>query len=249
MAILEYVSKSKSQPTIADISKALKIPKTTVFDIAHTLCDTGYLELADERFRTYTLGVKLFELGGRFLIKADLHTVARPLLEMAMLKTGETVFLAIEDQGELVYLDKVVGSSSVFTGADLGSRNPMHCTGLGKALLAAYPQDEVRRIIGQHGLVYKTRKTITDEMRLFIELQKTRKRGYAIDDEESENDVYCIAAPIIGMSSRPIAAISVASLAMRMTEERKILFSKVIAETALTISKKLGFLGDQLYKE
>ncbi|VBB41147.1 Transcriptional regulator, IclR family [uncultured Spirochaetota bacterium] len=247
MTILEYISKSSTALTIAEMSRELKIPKTSVFDIVHTLCDNEYLELEDDRFKTYKLGIKLFELGGRFLVKADLHNVARPILERAMLETGETVFLVVEYSGELVYLDKVIGSSSVLTGADLGSRNPMHCTGVGKALLATFSQDYVHQIICKHGLTKKTSKTITDESQLYNELKIIRERGYSIDDEENEYGVYCVAAPIRGISEKPLAAISIASLAAKMTEDRKSLFSKIIIESALNISKKLGYSGDSLY--
>lgn len=245
--ILSLIATKEKPLTITEISKTLAIPKSSTFELVYTLVEKNFLEIEDENLKTLKLGLKLFEVGVSFLDKTDLHREARPLLEDMMAKSGETVFLAVEDKGELVYLDKVETSSSVRTTANLGSRNPMHCTGLGKALLAAYTNERVKEITGGGELLSKTEYTIKHYNDLVIDLDRTRKRGYAIDNRESEREVFCVAAPVYNRSAEPVAAISIASLASKMNNDRMEKFSKLVVSTALNISRRLGFVGNKLY--
>lgn len=249
--IIELVSASKDEMSIAEISKSLDMPKSTAFDIIYTLVEKGYLQVANQKNKTFKLGLKLFQSGASYLEKVSFYDVSHPLLEQVVSQAQETTFLAMENDGMLVYMDKVESSSSVRTSCRIGSTNPMYCTGLGKALLASYPDERVHSIIEVSGLAAITPWTITTEERLFQELNEARQRGYAIDDRESQAEVYCVAAPIYDAQGRPIAAISIASLYSKMENnaERVERFGRLIADTALTISRQLGFRGDKLYAD
>ena len=178
----------------------------------------------------------------------DLHQISRPLLDSLMVRTGDTVFLAVEDKGEIVYLDKVESSSSVIrSSAQLGSRNKMYYTGLGKALLASYSNDKVMKITGGGNLPVRTSHTINHYDELISDLDQIRKRGYSIDDRESEPELYCLAVPILDRSGKAIAAVSVATLYSKMTPDTREKYSQYLVETGMDISKRLGFRGERLY--
>jgi len=245
--ILRLISTKDHALTISEISQTLGIPKSSTFEILYTLLEKNIVEIANEDLKTFRLGLGLFEIVLSALAKTDLHREARPLLEMTGSKIGETVFLAVEDQGEMVYLDKVEGPSMLRTTANLGSRMPMHCVALGKALLAAYPKDKVKEIISRRKLVQRTKNTIINYSDLMKELDATRKRGYSIDNQEAAPDVFCVAAPVYDGLGKPVAAVSIATHASKMKSGRLREFAERIQNTALTISKRLGFQEDRLF--
>ncbi|WP_035269695.1 IclR family transcriptional regulator [Desulfitibacter alkalitolerans] len=244
--VLSLLARAEGPLTITEISKALGIPKSSTFELVYTLVHKQYLQVHDKNLKNYKIGIKTFEAGAAYLSKADLHTESRPLLEKMSLTSGETVFLAVEDNGDVVYLDKVEGPRLIRTTAVLGSRYPMHCTGLGKALLAAYPEDRVKEITGGGQLLARTEFSITRFSSLLEDLAETRKRGFSIDMRESEVDVCCVAAPIYNSHMEPIAAISIAALATNY-ENTLNSYSLLVTKTALEISKRLGYVGDKLY--
>ena len=248
--MLNMISETKDPLTITEISQRLDIPKSTAFDIINTLVDKGYLE-TDKKQKTFSMGINVFQVGSRYLDKLDFQSAAHSLLEEMMLKSGETVFLAVENQGRLVYLDKVESNASVRTDSRLGTSNPMYCTGLGKALLAAYENDRVKAIISQEPMKAKTEYTLTNYQELLRDLEQTRRRGYSIDNRESELEVFCVAAPIYDLSGRPVAAISIAGMASRMlgNDQKVAEFGKLVMETALLVSKRLGYRGSRVYED
>lgn len=246
--ILTMVAQSASSVTIAEIARALAIPKSSTFEIVYTLVDKGFLEIDTANGNAFKLGVKLFAVGSAFLAKADLHRTARPQMEHLMTQTGRTVFLAIESNGLVLYLDKLEPCSAIYTGAILGSTNPMHCTALGKSLLAAYQEEKVRTITGGGELPAKTPNTITCYQDLLGELAKVRQRGYAIDNQENEMDILCVAAPIYDRQGNPVAAVSVASPAAAMHDAEVERIGQMVTARALLISRHLGFLGQGLYQ-
>lgn len=245
--ILEYVSKSKKPLTITEISKAMELPKSSTFELLYTLMGEGFLEMESEELKTFRLGIKAFEVGAAFITHTDLHKAARPLIEGLMAKSGETVFLAVEDKGSMVYLDKAESQSSIRTTCVMGSRIPMYCTGLGKALLAAYPADRVKEITGGGDLAPFTPYTLRNYDKLAENLEQIRQRGYSVDNRESEMEIMCVAAPVYDRLNKPIAAISIAGPYSKMEEKRFLDLSRMVVETALEVSRRLGFLGNQLY--
>jgi len=249
--ILNLIAESKEAMTITEISNHLQIPKTSVFDIVYSLVDKEYLELADERLKTFELGIRAFKVGMAYLEKTDLHHVAKPMLEYMMKTTKETAFLAIPKDNRIVYLDKVEAPHSIRTASWLGSTNPMHCTGLGKALLAAYSNEQVRSITASEGMLPKTEYSLQKIDDLLRDLAQIRKRGYSIDCRESEFEVFCVAAPIYDRLGKPIAAISLAGMASRFigNEQHIIACGTVVQETAITLSHKIGFDRKTLYPE
>jgi DNA-binding IclR family transcriptional regulator len=159
------------------------------------LPETGFVRQNHETDR-YSSGVAAVQLGIAALGVLDLTTVAPPALRKLVAETGESAFLAVLDDTEVVYLLKEEGRHSIRTMARLGSRRPLHCTALGKALLAALPPREAAALLARAGLPRQTAQTITDPARLLAQLAEVGERGYATDHEEVEEGLACVAAPI-----------------------------------------------------
>ncbi len=244
--ILDYIAKSHKPVGLAEISKELKIPKSSAFDIIHTLVSKKMLIINEEN-KTFQLDVKSFEIGSAYLGRSHIHSVARPYLKDLSLQTGETAFLAVPNNGFLVYLDKVEGRSPTRTTCVIGDRNYMHCTGLGKAMLASMPIEEVRMITGGGKLQTHTANTLPDFNSLIGDLEKIRERGYSIDNCEDNDFVFCVAAPILNHSGKCIAAISISTIYTPSTREKEPFYSKLITDAALEISHRFGYTEDLIY--
>jgi DNA-binding IclR family transcriptional regulator len=245
--IIKLLAERDAPLTLTEISNTLGIPKTSTYDIIATLMDRNILEYENRLFKTIQLGLGLFEITLLALGKRDLHRVARPYLDQILEKTGETVYLAVENNGEVVYLEKAEGSAAVRYSADLGTRLPLYCTGLGKSILAAYPNDKVREIVAGFSMRSFTPQTITNVMDLHEELTATRLRGYAIDNQEVTEGIFCVAAPIYGTGDKPVAAISIASGSSMLQNGKMDKLGTIIAEKALVISRKMGFSKETLF--
>ena len=246
--ILEFIAKGERPVSMADICRELGFPKSSTFELVYTLINKGFLEVADEKLKTFRLGFKLFQVGVAFLANTSLHKEARPVMEELMLVTDHTVLMAVEHNGKIVYLDKVEPPAEVVRiEAKLGSSNLLHCTGLGKALLAAYSHERVKELTGGDRLIPKTPFSIQSYDELVKELECIRERGYSIDNKESESNVFCFAAPIYDRLNQPVAAISLRCLAATIDNDKINKFSQLITQSALLISHRLGFLGSKLY--
>jgi DNA-binding IclR family transcriptional regulator len=242
------MARSGKPVSLAEICRELDLPKSSAFELVYTLSSKGFLELADDQLKTFKLGMKLFQVGVSFLTNTSLHREARPVMEELMRLTGHTVLMAGEHEGRIVYLEKIEPPAEIVRiDAQLGSSNPMHCTGLGKALLAAYRDEKVRRLTGGDRMIPKTLYSIQHYAELIEELDRIRDRGYAIDDRESEINVFCISAPVYDRLHQPIAAISVRCFAATVDAAEISKVSKLVTQSALLISNKLGFLGSKLY--
>ncbi|MFD0678012.1 MULTISPECIES: IclR family transcriptional regulator [unclassified Paenibacillus] len=240
---------SRNAPlTLTEICDGLDIPKSSAFELVQTLTSKGFLEVDDERLKTYKLGLKLYQVGVSYLTGSDLHRIARPIMQQLADEHGATALLGMEDNGGLVYLDQVEPLTSVRTRTQLGSRAPMHSTGLGKALLAAYSDARIKQITGGEALLPQTEFSITRFDALMVELNHTRARGYSIDNRENDCDVISVSAAIYDWTHNATAALGFAALYAQTDENRIITLGKSITEAALTVSRKLGYVGTRLYE-
>lgn len=247
IAILRLLSTSDTALTLTAISGALRIPKSSTFEILHTLVDEGMAEIADTALKTFRAGLGLLEVGLHALSQIDLPREARPLLRELNQSTGETAILAIEDKGFMVCLDRVEGHSVLRTSVKLGARVPMHCTALGKAVLAAYPDAKTLEILKTRRLKRMTSNTIGNIRDLQQELKRIRERGFAIDNQENALNVSCVGAPIYSDRGRVIAAVSVAAPTSSVDSKRLHRFGALVQKTALGISRRLGYPGREIY--
>jgi DNA-binding IclR family transcriptional regulator len=169
-----------------------------------------------------------------------LRVVARPFLERLRDQTGETVNLIILDDGMGVYIDRIESSHAVQMVSSIGTREDLHCTGVGKALLAFLPENEIDRIIRQHGLPRKTARTITNPKKLKQHLKEIKEHGYSIDNEEAEEGIRCVGAPIFDNNSAVTASISVAAFAYRWSLDDAKHNAQFVIAAAQQLSAALG---------
>lgn len=247
-SILDLVGRSPRGMSIKDLSIGLDLPKGTVHRILSSLSFFGFIR-QDPDSKDYLLGFKLMELGALLGIQLDLGRVAEPVLWELAEKTGETVHMVMLDMGEVVYIGKtepLQATGSLKMVSRVGTRIPPHCCAVGKALIAHLSPEDLDGLIREKGLQKRTANTITDPDRLKEHLRMVRRQGYAVDDEENELGIRCVAATILDGKGEPVAAVSVSGPALRVTQKliRDVLKGEVI-RAASEISRRLGFMGGE----
>lgn len=243
-SILDILGQSPQGISIRELSTKIKLPKGTTHRLLSSLSYLGYAR-QDTKARNYFLGFKLVELGNLLLSQLDLRKEAEPFLRDLAERTRETVHLVFLDRNEIVYIDKVEtdqNPSGLRMASRVGLRNPAHSCAVGKVLLSHLSEEELNNIIKEKGLGKRTENTITNPAQLKEHLKNVQAQGYAIDDEENEKGIRCVAAPIYNEGGKVVAAISISGPAFRVTKkmihER---LKKELIETALKIAQRLGF--------
>jgi IclR family transcriptional regulator, acetate operon repressor len=236
--ILERVA--ASSPTVPELAAELGLSRSAAYRITTQLRERGYL--VDGHDGRLLLGRTLVRLGLQALDGLDVHSVARPHLLDLMRTTEETAFIAVFDDDQMAYVMQEVGPQVVKVLSKLGSRAPLHASGLGKAWLSALPESEAAAILDRIPLTPFTPTTLTSRPALDAELASIRSTGLAIDDAEREPGVRCLAAPILGASGEPVAAISVAGPRDRIAAEEPAI-AEAVLRTAARISSALGAPG------
>lgn len=240
LQIFELLSHNPDGLTIKEISENLLFPQSSTSNLVATLSSQGYLSL--DPSKRYKLGAKLIHIGTMAMENLDISLVAKPYLEKLMQNVQETVFMSTLSEEELVYVLKIDSKRSIRTTAQTGFRKPLYCTGLGKTFLANMSEKERTRILDQIQLVPITPKTITNREELEKELYQYSLIGYTIDDEENEEGLYCVAAPVFGADRKIHAAISVAGPKERMLAQQTEVVEKVLW-TSRKISEGIGCIS------
>src|SRR5215469_4059775 len=212
--ILEIIKARESGYTLADLTRAVELPKATVYRILITLERRGYLDRGPEG--GYRLARRMFDLERQDSLEHLLSRAALPLMEKLVDSCKETVNLGILNAGEVVVINTVESPLTVRMSSKIGNRRHLHTTALGKAFLAALPDKEVSRLVRLKGLSRLTPNTIVTKAGLVAELARVRNQGYAIDDQENELDGRCIGAPIQASDGRVLAAVSISGPVFRM---------------------------------
>lgn len=238
-AIIEALSNNNTLG-ITELGKLLGLHKSTVFGLVSTLEHEGYV-CQNPQTGKYALTLKMFEIGGRVFGKLDLRKIARPHIEQIVLRHRETAHLVVPDGLEIVYIDKVECTQSMRICSNVGKRMPFHCTGVGKVLLAFMHEEQAEGILRKKGLEAFTANTITDYNLLMKELEKIKVQGYAIDNEEAEIGLRCVAAPIRDIYGKVIAATSVSGPKVRMDDEKLKAIVKDLLIMNQEISANLGY--------
>lgn len=219
------------------VAKRAGVSRSTAHRLLSFLARERYLRRAPGD--GYSLGPKLISLGFQAHRELHLPGVARPWLESLAASTTDTVHLAVLDGPDVVYIDKVTGSRGLQMASSIGVRFPAQFTGLGKAIVAALPREEWRAHFFH--VPKRTAYSIDTFERLSVDLEQSRARGYALDREENEPGVCCIAAAIRGADARPVAGLSVSGAAMFQTVKRIEQIGPLITRTANRIAAELGW--------
>lgn len=210
--LLERMADAGGEVGLSELSSSSGLPLPTIHRLMRTLVSCGYVR--QQANRRYALGPRLIRLGET--ASRLLGTWARPFLEELVEATGETANMALLDGDEVVYVAQVPSRHSMRMFTEVGRRVLPHSTGVGKALLADVPPAEVRALLGRTGMPAATEKTITDPDAFLAELERIRAVGYAVDDNEQEIGVRCLAVTV--PDSPTAAAISISGPAGRVTE-------------------------------
>jgi len=237
--ILEILGKGKPLG-ITEISKELKIPKSSAYSILQTLESEEFVEKNVDTLK-YNLGTSLIELGYSAQNELAICRISKPYLNGINRETDETVHLTVLDNDEVLYVGCVESKKTIKAHAIIGLRAPLYCTAVGKAIMAYLPEDHLERIIREKGLEKRTEHTITDKDRLIDELEETRKRGYSIDNMEIEDHLTCVGAPIMNSQGEVFASISISGPTGRLPEDVISDYGQLIRNAADQISRKLGF--------
>ena len=226
---------------IREISSKTGYPPATTHRITSTLVKRGFFN-QDPVTKNYSLSLRFLELGTKVQQQFDLPTIARPHLKKLMSETGESANLAIGDGDSVVYLDQVQNDSSmlkIFT--RLGTRVPLYSTGVGKMLLSRWSKTELDAYLKRTQLIPYTPHTLISHTEILKELERISARGYAVDNEEMEEGVRCVAALVFDHRQQVAAAVSISGAAMRITPDRIENFREKVKQCALDISHDLGF--------
>jgi DNA-binding IclR family transcriptional regulator len=227
---------------VTELATRTGLVPSTAHRLLHTLAKRGYVSQSTESGR-YLLGYKVVEVASGLERRLErLRVVARPHLESIQSATSETVNLVVLDADRVVYVDQVEGSRNVRMFTTVGTRVPAHTTGSGKAIMAAGPIDVVHALYGdREPLERLTRRTLVTLDELESDFARIRRRGYAIDNEEHEEGVGCVAAAVLDHSGRPCAAISVSGPTARILHGNTASLGSLLAEHAGKVSTALGY--------
>ncbi|NED98394.1 IclR family transcriptional regulator [Phytoactinopolyspora alkaliphila] len=233
---LMYVA---SQPrSVGDVANRLGVHSTTALRILHTL--HGWRLLDKRPDGTYRLGAAVVELGQRALESLDVREIAAPFMQQLHAATGETVHLAILENGHVIYIDKIESKHPVRMYSRIGLMAPLHCTGVAKAILAHLPPADVDRLLTSIDLEKHTPHTLTTLEALHADFARSRERGYAMDEEEHELGIHCVAAPILHADGGVAASLSVSAPAMRVPRERLMTFVDPLRQAVAGAAAELG---------
>ena len=241
--ILDCLSKESTPLPTKEIARCCGISRPTAYRLLSTLAAYGYVTRDHNQDERYRLGYKVLELSKSLLDGIELRQQALPFLTSLSQVTNETVHLAVLDRDEVIYIDKVESTQPVRMHSTIGSRNSVHCTSLGKAILAYLSPEERKRILASVTLERRTANTITDRARLEEHLDAVRLQGFAMDDVENEDGIRCVGAPIFGYSGKVVAAVSVSGPAYRLSAERAHELAAPVQATAAGISRELGYIA------
>ncbi len=239
--LLEQFHDDVDELGVTELSKRLKLHKNNVFRLLATLESRGYIE-QNRATENYRLGLKALELGQTFIKQMGLLRQAKPILEKIVADCNETSYVTIFKEGHIVYLDVIETDMTVRVVSRVGSRLPAYCTAAGKVHLAFMSEEEIKELLPNRDFKTYTSTTIKNHDELKAELEKVVELGYAIDDEELDIGVRCVAAPIRDYTRRIVGAISISGPSMRLSNDRiEQELVPLVLDSAKELSNRLGF--------
>lgn len=239
LKVLDLLSKNKKL-RIIDISKALKLNKSSVFKILYTLEKKKYVHKYEDG--KYALGIKFAHYGSIVLENYNVLSIVRPYLQKLRDKHNETVHLGMVDENlNLIFMAKELSNASIQMNSKVGSSLPFHATATGKVIIASKLNKEMKNILKSYNFIKYTENTITDYESLIKVLEKIKEQGYGEDLEENERGLICYAVPIKDLTGETIAAISFSGPLYRMEDNKEELI-KSLKEATKEISNNLGYI-------
>ncbi len=242
MDVLEVIGTSTDPVSLKNITERVGLPKSTVYRILSNLESRGYICCSNEG--GYRLGVTFLTLGQKAERGFELKRLARPHMTRLNQLTNESVHLGVLARNKVLYLDSIDSPHTIRLVAQIGGSNHLHCTSLGKALLIAHTDDEIRQILIEAGMERRTHYTLVTPEAFLKEMEVVRRVGFGFDDRESDNECFCIGAPIYNHLGQVLAAISVSGPISRVSRRtaETIVVPRLI-EATRSISRSLGYVS------
>ncbi|MBP1704202.1 MAG: Transcriptional regulator, IclR family [Chloroflexi bacterium] len=232
LKILDILSRAQDGISVTELAERLGVDKGSASRLVSTLVQHGYAE-KDEETRRFHLGAQVVSLSRSLLIRLPLREAAKPFLRQLMELTGECAHLAVPAQGKVLYIDQVESPATLRVNAQVGTMNPLHCTALGKVILA-FGEVELPAVLESF-----TAHTLTDPGQLRENLELTRKRGFAVDDEEFDLGVRCIAVPVFDFRGKLAGSIGISGPASRMRRKRLPELAGMVIEIGKSLSRRM----------
>lgn len=242
--LLEAFKGDNDELGVTELSKKLGLHKNNVFRLLATLESRGYIE-QEKQTGNYKLGVKVLELGQHFIKHLGLLRQAHPVMKDLLAKCNENVYISVLRGNGCVYIDGLEANQVVKVTSRIGQRLPLHATASGKVLVSQETEEELLNIFPQEELKKFTPYTITDKKKLIELIKEVKEKGYALDLEELDLGVRCVASPIKDYNGKIVGAISISAPSIRMNDEKlNDFFIPFVKEAAKEISHRLGFLEE-----
>jgi IclR family acetate operon transcriptional repressor len=239
LALLDALAASADGMSLGDLARTVGLAPSTAHRLLTTLQSQRFVRFLPAE-GVWQVGVQAFTVGQAFRRARDLLALAKPVMRRLMEESGETVNLYIEEGGEAVCMGQVESRQMMRAIARPGGRVKMHCSGVGKAMLARLPEAEVARILRAHGLARMTERTLDTPRRLREDLAATRGRGFAVDDEEHAVGMRCVAAAILDEDGRPLAALSLSGPVARIGDAALMAAGGLVAAAAAAVTREFG---------
>jgi DNA-binding IclR family transcriptional regulator len=216
------------------------MPKSTAHNLLNTLLSEGFIEKTDDGL--YSLGKKPLVLTQTIRVNVEIRDPAAPLLRELADQTRESVYLTVRNGNYALYIYAIESPKRLLARTAVGDQVPLYCTSVGKAMLAFFPTKELQTYIYKQKFQAFTKNTIVDKQTLKLELEKTRLRGFSIDNAEHEDNTYCIGAPILNQKGEVIAALSISGQDSAIISEKLVDLAREVTFYAQEISRRMGFV-------
>lgn len=238
--MLKLFSAQEPRLSLAEISLRLDMPKSTTHNILKSLIIEGLIEKVEGE--AYALGTGILALSQTVRVNVEIRDRAAPHVRALADLAGESVYLTLREGDRILYIYAVESSRRLIARTAVGDRMPMHCTGVGKAILGHLPEAEARGILERVGMPRVTPNTVTDLDTLLLELTAIRQRGFSFDNAENEVGNYCVGAPVYGAQGTVIGGCSIAGTDPEIIRDRAAALSRALTSTCLDISRNLGYV-------
>lgn len=238
--LLILLGNSNVELGVSELSRQLDIGKSTVWKLLNTFEKKGLI-VKNPVSEKYFLSVKFFQIACQYYNQVSINSIVHGFMERLSKKYGETVHYAVRDENEIVYVEKIDGTFNITISSRIGRRSPIYCTAVGKIILANLEREEITDYLSRNRLVSYTDHTITSKEALLKELDKIVKQGYAIDNEEYEFNIRCVAVPIKNIAGRMVGGLSVSGMKERMTD---VLLEEIIKDLKMfsqEITRHIGY--------
>jgi IclR family acetate operon transcriptional repressor len=238
LTVLETLADAPAELSLGELSLRCGLAKPTAHRLLQTLLRRGYVRQTGQR--AYTVGPRTLALGGAALSAVDYAREAGPALARLRERTRETIHLGVLSAGEVVYVEKLEGQGTFRMASNVGERLALHCTAIGKCVLAWSTDAERRQLLSTRSLTARTPQTIVARRALTEELDAIAQQGWAIDDEENERNVRCVGAPVFDHRGTVLGAVSVSAPAFELSRSEATRLAPAVMTAARDISLQLG---------